>query len=266
MHIPDRLFAALRGRRPAYGTWAQMNSPEFCEIAASAGLDFVIVDMEHGSFGIESAVHMTRAAQLGGATALVRTPDASRTAIFKALDTGANGVLVPNVDSAEMAAAIVAASRYAPDGQRGACPCTRATAHGVTPWPRHVEQARDHTFVAALIETPQGIANFERILDVPGLDAVALGPFDLSQALGLNGDWKHPDVQAAQSRMVRQARAKGMQVMMSIFDSDPRLLCEQIARWQDEGAALFVVSGDRFLLSSSFNALNAILPRPGLAS
>src|SRR5215218_2010932 len=127
MRDDNKIRIALRDRSVAFGTWAQMNAPEFCEIAGRSGLDFVIVDMEHGAFGIDSAVNMIRAVEAGGAAPVIRVPDASRSGILKALEAGAVGLLVPNVDSKQMAEEIVAAARFAPRGTRGACPCTRAT-------------------------------------------------------------------------------------------------------------------------------------------
>jgi 4-hydroxy-2-oxoheptanedioate aldolase len=240
-----------------------MASPEFCEIASAAGMDFVIVDMEHGSFGIDVAVNMIRAVQLGGAAPFVRVPSADRVHIFKALDAGAHAVLVPNVDTPEMAAEIVQASHHSPRGNRGACPCTRANAHGVMEWKSYLTHSQETVKVAVLIETPLGIQNFEKIVAVPGIDIVALGPFDLSQAMGLDGDWKHPDVQRKQAELVGIARDKGVHVMMSVFDSDPDSLREQCDRWQAIGADMIAVSGDRFMLSTGFKGIVSALSNGG---
>jgi len=250
---------ALREKDVAFGTWAQMNAPEFCEIAARSGLDFVIVDMEHGAYGIDSAVNMIRAVEAGGAAPVIRVPDASRSGILKALDAGAVGLLVPNVDSKQMAEEIVSAARYAPRGSRGACPCTRATAHGVENWQDYLDWCDKNLMVAALIETAEGIRNYEEIISVPGLDVVAMGPFDLSQALGYNGDWKHPEVRRKQEEMVKMARSRGLEVMGSTFDSDPVSLRDQVDGWKQLGVRMFAVSGDRFMLSSGFKSIVSTL-------
>jgi 4-hydroxy-2-oxoheptanedioate aldolase len=252
---------ALASRDVAYGTWAQMNGPEFGEIAARSGLDFVIVDMEHGSFGIETAVAMMRGIEAFGAATMVRVPDASRTGILKVLDAGARALLVPNVGNAETAREIVSAARYAPVGTRGACPCTRATGHGVDPWQDYIAWCESNLMVAVLIETPEGIRNYDEIIAVPGIDVVALGPFDLSQALGYKGDWKHPEVRRMQEDLVRRARSRGLDVMAATFDSDPVSLREQVDGWRALGVRMFAVSGDRFMLASGYRAIMA-----GLAS
>lgn len=246
---------ALDSRGVAYGTWAQSGSVEFGEIAARAGMDFVIVDMEHGSFGIETAVSVMRGVEAFGAATMVRVPNANRTEILKVLDAGAQAVLVPNVSDGATARAIVNAAKFAPTGDRGACPCTRATAHGIDPWEAYVRWSAENLMVAVLVETPEGLANFEEIVSTPGLDILALGPFDLSQALGFSGDWKHPDVVRKQREMVELALSKGVEIMAATFDSDPSSLRDQVEGWRELGVRMFAASGDRFLLSSGFKAI-----------
>jgi 4-hydroxy-2-oxoheptanedioate aldolase len=250
---------ALATSDVAYGTWAQSGNPEFGEIAARAGMDFVIVDMEHGSFGIETAVSVMRGIEAHGAAAMLRVPDASRPGILKVLDAGASALLVPNVSTAETAQAIVDAARYAPLGKRGACPCTRATSHGVVDWQDYVSWSKDNLLVGVLVETPEGLDNYEAIVSTKGIDFIGLGPFDLSQALGFNGDWKHPDVIRRQEEMVRIAREKGVEIMAATFDSDPVSLREQIDGWRALGVRMFAASGDRFMLASGYRAIMSCL-------
>jgi 4-hydroxy-2-oxoheptanedioate aldolase len=261
MLSPNKVLAALKERDIAVGTWAQMNSPEFCEVAARSGLDFVIVDMEHGSFGIEAAVTMIRAVEAAGAASMVRVPDSARTNILKVLDAGADVVLVPNVETREMAESIVSSARYAPLGKRGACPCVRATGHGVDQWADYVAWSAKNILVGVLVETADGLRNFEDIASVPGLDFIAMGPFDLSQALGYGGDWKHPDVRRKQEEMVRIARTHDLEVMAATFDSNPEDLRRQTEDWKRLGVRMFAVSGDRFMLSSGYKAIVSSLAK-----
>ena len=130
----NRLKEAIQSSGLAIGTFVQMASAENAEIAAASGFDFVILDMEHGSFGIESLVELIRGVQVAGATPIVRLPDDSETGILKALDAGATGVLVPGISNKEETRKIVNAARYAPLGCRGACPRVRATGHGLYDW------------------------------------------------------------------------------------------------------------------------------------
>jgi len=251
----NRIRSALDERGVAFGSWCQINSPEIAELTARSGIDFCIVDMEHGSFGIESAASMVRAVEAGGASSVVRVPDATRTNIFKVLDAGASGVMIPNVEDAQTVSAVVEAARFAPTGRRGACPCVRATAHGVDDWQDYVAWSADNVVVAILVETARGLENYDEIIAAPGLSMVAMGPFDLSMALGYNGNWKHPEVRRKQEEMVRKARARGLDVMASTFDSDPEDLSRQVESWKELGVRLFAVSGDRFMLSSGYKAI-----------
>lgn len=255
------ILRAIKARDAAYGTWAQMNCAEFCELAARAGLDFVIVDMEHGSFGIDSAVNMIRAAEAGGAAAIVRVPDPGRSTILKVLDAGASGVLVPNIGSRAEAEAVVQAARYAPAGSRGACPCTRGTGHGVYDWGDYLEWSRRNILVSVIIETPDGVRNFDEIIATPGLDVVALGQFDLSQALGYEGKHDHPDVRRKIEDLARKARSKNVEVMTAIFDSNAEEIARQTRRWKEIGVRIMAVSGDRFMLASNYKAIAAAVSR-----
>lgn len=243
--------------RPVIGTFIQTKSPEACELAARAGFQFVIVDMEHGSFGIEGAVEMIRAIEAGGAMPIVRVPDHSRTNIFKVLDAGAMGVLAPSVSTADQAKAIVKAATYGPDGTRGACPCTRGTGHGVSDWKDYVSWTRSETFVAALIETPEGVANFDEIVAVDGIDVIVLGPFDLSQAMGFEGNYEAPEVQSQMEDLARRGRAAGKKVMAVSFESAGDPLRRDYDRWVSKGIDAVALSSDRFMLSSGMKAIVA---------
>ncbi|MEF2553140.1 aldolase/citrate lyase family protein [Aurantimonas sp. A2-1-M11] len=244
----------LQGQ-PVIGTWAQMKSPEFCELATRAGFDFIIIDMEHGSFGIEGAVEMIRAVEANGGVPVVRVPDHTSTNIFKVLDAGAMGVLVPNVSTADQARSIVEAASYGPKGKRGACPCTRGTGHGVDDWRGYLGWTRENVFVSALIETPEGVENFDDIVSVPGINFVTLGPFDLAQALGYEGEYGHPDVQGRLEDLARRAVSKGVGVMAASFESDPKGVRDDFDRWVGHGVNVIVISSDRFFLASGMKSL-----------
>jgi 4-hydroxy-2-oxoheptanedioate aldolase len=253
------VLTAFDANRLAMGTFIQMNSPEACEIAARSGLDFVIIDMEHGSFGIESALQMIRATQYGGAAAFVRLDAYSRSAVLKVLDAGAVGVVVPNVESAEQLAEIIAATRYAPKGTRGACPCVRASDHGLWNWADYTSWSEQNIMVVALVETRAGLENFESIIAVEGLSAVAIGQFDLSVSMGRAGQHDHPEVVSKQTELVGIARKRGVDVLGVVFETEPAAAKAGADRWRALGARMIVVSGDRFALVSAYQRLGAAL-------
>ncbi|TDR93419.1 HpcH/HpaI aldolase family protein [Enterovirga rhinocerotis] len=261
MTSANRLRNALRSGASATGSWVQIGSPEICEIVARCGFDFVIIDMEHGSFGLDVAVNMIRAVE-PHATPILRVPDAGRTTILKVLDAGARGIIVPNVSSRAEAEAVVSASRFAPLGTRGACPATRATGHGLAEWSGFVAASNDEILVIALIETPEGVSRAAEIVTVPGLDAIGIGPFDLSQAMGYAGDWRHPAVQAKQAELIALAREAGREALTAAFDSDPAILSGRVAELNRLGSRLVAVSGDRFALTSTFRAIAMATANP----
>lgn len=255
--LHNTVLDAFEKRNVAYGTFIQNNSPENCEIAARSGLDFVIVDLEHGTFGIESAAHLIRAAEACGVSAIVRIPEYTRATVLKVLDAGAAGIIVPNVESAAQLREVVAATRYAPRGTRGACPCTRSTGHGILDWDVSVAWAEKNVMVIALVETKAGIDNFEEIIAVDGLDVVGVGQFDLSMSLGYEGDHKHPEVIRKQQAMNAQALARGVDVLGAIFDTDPQVVRESVEGLKAQGARFLALTGDRFVLAAAYRGMAA---------
>jgi 4-hydroxy-2-oxoheptanedioate aldolase len=252
---PNKVLTAFKERDVAYGTFVQINSPENCEVAARSGLDFVIVDMEHGSFGIDSCVNLIRAVEVGGAAPFVRVPESSRTTVLKVLDAGAAGIIVPNVESAAQLREVIAATRYAPRGTRGACPCVRSTGHGILDWDAAVQWAEKNVMVIALVETKAGVDNFEEIVSVEGLSGVGVGQFDLSMSLGYAGQHKHPDVIRKQRELNQLALAKGVEVMGAIFDVDPQAVRASVDHWRTQGARFLALTGDRFVLADAYRSL-----------
>lgn len=234
------------------GITVQLASPEVIEICGAAGLDFVWIDAEHGSFDLQAAVEMFRAADAQGITPLFRVPALDAASIMRALDGGAMGVIVPNVSSAEQARAAVAFARYRSDevaGVRGACPSTRAARYLADDWDSFVRWSNEHTTVWALIETVAGVENIDAILSVEGLDAIALGPFDLSHELGLRGQPFHPEVTRRLDHVVARANHHQVPVVASLFSSHPQELAAERDHWLQRGVRLFSVGSDRAILS-----------------
>jgi 4-hydroxy-2-oxoheptanedioate aldolase len=238
--------------RPALGTWSQMRSEEAVDMVGAAGLDFTIVDCEHGAFGIETAEKLFRACDAGGLVPLVRLPSADPKAAGRALDAGAAGIVVPGIELPGQLAAMVAATRFAPDGTRGACPCVRAGDHFIRDWPAYVQQQRRSIGAIALVETAAGVDAIGEICAVEGLSALLVGPFDLSVSLGHAGDYRHPKVERALDQMIAAATANGVPVFAPIFDPDPLEARNQRDRWLARGARHFVVGTDKILFAAAF--------------
>jgi len=247
MKTTTRLFSR---QTQVLGTWSQLSAPEAIDILAAAGFDFTIVDAEHGSFGMEAIETLVRACDAGGVVPLVRVPSLDQAQITRAFDAGAHAVVVPGVSSVAEARRAVEAGRFAPHGSRGACPCVRAGGHWVDDWRTYAEASERDTGIVVLAETPGALADIEGICAVDRIRALMIGPFDLSVALGLQGDSRHPDVVAAIRRMVAAAGRRALPVILPIFAPDLAETRRQIESWQADGVRMFTVGTDKILLHS----------------
>lgn len=177
----DRLKQRWQRGETAYGIWLLLGEPWLAEAAAAAGYDYVCVDLQHGLADYDAAVAMIRAVARTEATPIVRVPHNEPGLIGRALDAGALGIVVPMVNSPEEAARAVGACRYAPDGTRSYGPLGAGVLYGQD----YGRQANDAVACIPMIETRQAVECVAEILAVPGIDAVYVGPSDLSLTLGL---------------------------------------------------------------------------------
>jgi 4-hydroxy-2-oxoheptanedioate aldolase len=175
------LRAAWRRGDSAFGAWLSIPSSFSAEVTAHAGFDWVCIDMQHGVIDFAEAVHLLQAISLTPATPVVRVPWNEPGIIGKVLDAGAMGIIIPMVNSPAEARAAVAACRYAPDGARSYGP-TRAPLYAGADYYRH---ANAEVVCIPMIETATALAQIDDILSVPGIDAVYVGPADMSITLGL---------------------------------------------------------------------------------
>lgn len=244
------------------GTWTQVASAEIVDMVGLAGFAFTIIDVEHGYFGLETAENLIRACDAARIEPWLRVPNVDPVLIGKALDCGARRIVVPGVSSAQQAAAAVAAGRYGPEGTRGACPCVRAGGHYIRNWRAHVASAHADTGIVLLVESKAGFDAFDAILDTPGLQGIMLGPFDLSVSMGREGDYRHPDVQAALHSMLARALARGIDVTIPVFSPELDAARAQMAEWQALGVTRFVVGTDKILIADQFQRYVAALSEP----
>lgn len=257
LYRTNHVRSALQRGAIATGVAVQLACPESVEIAGAVGLDFVYIDCEHGSFFLETAVGMIRAAEAIGITPIVRVPDQQPSLIMHALDAGAMGVIVPNISTGAQAASAVAAAKYkvgANGGVRGTCPGTRASWHQVSDWPEFVAWSNATTMIWLLIESAEGVERIDEILAVPGLDAVMLGQFDLANDLGYPGETGHPEVTSRYVSVIRKARARNVDVVASLFSTDPGKMAEEKRRWLELGARILVAGSDRRMLVNAMRS------------
>lgn len=218
MHIrPNRLKRKLRARERATGCWIFLSGGDSTELLSHCGFDAFIVDHEHIGADFGTLVEQLRAAQGSDAAMLLRVPSHDPVYIKRALDAGVDGIVVPTLETADEARAVVAATRYrAHGGNRGVgYPESRAAKWSLAETAYPLEY-RDELLVAAIIETRKGVANLAEILAVDGIDMIMSGPGDLAadlapdySRLGEYGSYDHPELAALVAEIERRTKAAG---------------------------------------------------------
>lgn len=224
-----------------YGVWSALDDPVAAEIVGRAGFDLVCVDLQHGFADLGSATSILAALHRTPAETVVRVAWNAPEQIMRALDLGAEGVIVPMVDDAEQARRAVDACRYAPGGRRSWGPLWGDARRG------HLEPDDGDRLATCIlmIETAAGLANIEDIVRVPGVDAVYIGPNDLSLALGLRRRLDAPELEDAVARIVEAARGAG--VAVGIDWAEPA----GARRWAERGMDLVIAARDSVLLRAA---------------
>ncbi len=213
MH-PD-FKARLLNRERLIGPFLTLPSPEVAEICADAGFDWLVIDMEHGAHDILS---VQRIAQAVGerCPCVVRVPANDEVWIKKALDVGVAGLLVPHVNTADEAAYAVHQAKYPPDGVRSVG-LARAHRYGAR-FQEYLDHANENTAVIVQVEHVDSVRNLERILDAQGIDAVFVGPYDLSASMNKTGQVSDPEVQNAIEHIQRACASRN--IPAGIFAGD----------------------------------------------
>ena len=217
------------------GPFMKTCDPAFVEAAGYAGMDFAILDMEHGPISLENMQNNIRAAQIAGILPLVRVGNYEL--IPKALDIGAAGVQVPQVSTAEEAERVVREAKYFPQGERGVCRFVRAAHYSAMDRAEYFPTA-NQALVIIQLEGQEAIKNLDEIMMVPGVDILFVGPYDLSQSLGVPGQTTHPEVVAQMREIVRKAKEKN--ILVGTFTDNS----ETLKMWSDAGVQYLSYSVD----------------------
>ncbi|MFF7549728.1 HpcH/HpaI aldolase/citrate lyase family protein [Streptomyces canus] len=197
--------------RPALGTWVKVPAPEVVEILVLTGLDFLVIDGEHGAFDPRTLSTMISVARGHGIPAFVRTAGHAPRDVQPALDAGAAGLFVPHVDSVGIARKVVESCRFPPRGRRGASPNTRAGAWGRIGSKDYLARGEDEVTLVAQLESPEAVADADRITEVAGIDAVFIGAYDLAVSAGVEpgGEAAQALVRGAEDRCQASNRTYG---------------------------------------------------------
>lgn len=229
--LRDRLGAG----GSSVGSWMQFRDPSVAEVMGRAGYDWIALDLEHGHFSRAQLPDLFRALELGGTLPFARLAVGSDDECKSVLDAGAAGVIVPMVDSADQLERVRAACCWPDGGTRGVA-FSRANMFGKDFEAYRVEAQTP--FLVAMIEHVEALGELESIFSVKGLDAVLIGPYDLSASLGRTGDLNHQDVVDAAALIQRVALVRGVACGVHVVEPGEHVVLERIA------------SGDRFVAHS----------------
>lgn len=251
LQLPKTFAQRLRkADRPQYGFWINSGSPVACEIAASAGYDWLLIDAEHTAYSLETILELVRITDAYPATPVVRLPKNDVSLIKRYLDLGAQNLMVPMIDSAEEAEQAVASMHYPPRGVRGVGSIlVRAGRFGGIP--NYSEIASESVSLTLQIESAAGLENLEEICKVDGIDAIFVGPADLAASMGYMDQPRHPEVAAAVKHIFDVARANDIIVGANSFAKD------QAEDYIAAGAAFVAMGADVQLLANSIRGLAA---------
>jgi 4-hydroxy-2-oxoheptanedioate aldolase len=237
---PNRLKRALAANRPQFGLWCSLASNLTTEILAGSGYDWLAIDTEHSPYDMHSVLAQLQAVGGYDCEALVRLPNQDLSLAKQFLDLGARSLVFPNIDTPEQAAAIVAATRYPPNGHRGVAGMQRANRWGRVPG--YQQKAEQELCLIMQIESPIGAAAAEAIAAVDGVDALFVGPSDLAATMGFIGRPGEAAVQEAILATHAAARRAGKATgILAHTEADGR-------RYLEAGFAMVGIGSDQGLL------------------
>jgi 2-keto-3-deoxy-L-rhamnonate aldolase RhmA len=243
----NRILAALAKGEIPLGMQIYTGDPTMIEILAYTGFDFYMLDMEHSRVNIETMEHCIRAADAAGITTLVRVLENDAGLIRQAMEAGAQGVIVPHVETAQDARKAVDAIRYPPEGKCGTCPAIRAANFSAAGFREYMEYSNQNTMLIPLLEDKNGIENAEEIFAQlkPGVDAVGVGRGDLSHTLptepGQNIGMQHPYIKEAYDKAIAISKRTGIPLIDNVFDP------EDAKSMMDKGVKMLIYLIDQML-------------------
>ena len=215
----------MKQGKASIGSWMQIGNASIAEIMGCAGYDWIAVDMEHGSLSTSQLPDLFRSLELNNTLPLVRLSMGHFAEAKYALDAGAGGIIIPMVESAQQLQTMISHSKWPPSGIRGVG-FSRANLYGKN-FNNYREEA-SQPFIGAQIEHINAVNDIENILAVPGLDAIIIGPYDLSASMGIVAQFDHQDFTAALNRILKGCEKMKKPAGLHIVDPDPVQLAARI--------------------------------------
>ncbi len=219
------------------GIFSKTCDPGFIEVLGHAGADYVIIDLEHGPNSVQSVQNLVRGAQVSGLMPIVRVKESCASVMGEVLDIGAGGIQVPQITTKAEAEAVMARTKFAPMGERGVCRFVRAANYSAKDRFQYFKDANEAVTILQ-IEGQEGIDNIDEILTVDGIDVLFIGPYDLSQSLGVPGEINNPMVEEKMLEIIDKCKAKNITV--GTFVDTP----ENAIKWKKLGVKYISYSVD----------------------
>lgn len=251
----NRVLECLRKNEVPIGMEIYTSNASIVEIAAHAGFDFYMLDMEHSTVNIETMKHLITAADAAGITTIVRVPENNGAIIARAVEEGAMGVIVPHTHNVEDVKKAQNALRYPPEGKKGSCTAIRAANYSTEGWETYLEHHSNEVMLIALLEDPDAIDNAEEIFAAlkPGVDAVWFGRCDLAQSLTKPGEkvnWDHPFVLEGFAKVLELSKKTGIPVLGIPWPVANVENCKAVI---NKGARILLYTIDQLLIYEAFS-------------
>lgn len=219
------------------GCWLNLGSPLTAEIVGLAGFDWVLIDIEHGAGAEKDVLSQLQALEHTGSSPIVRVESSERQRIHRVLDLGAEGIMCPRVNNVEEAREVISALHYPPQGSRGVAKMVRATGFGQN-FLAYREEARDNILGIIQIETLEVLNHLDEIASLEGVDVLFIGPADLSMAMGIFGQFDHPQFMEAIAATVNAASKAGKASGILLFNPD------DYSKYREMGISLIACGAD----------------------
>ena len=244
--------AKIKAGETVFGCFVRYPDATLIEVMGYHGWDFLVFDGEHGTVEPRDCEHMVRAAELRGVTPIVRVTTNTQPTILRYMDTGAHGLVVPWVNTAEQAEAAVRSVKYQPRGQRGLAGVRAADYSQAGSLGDYIKKANAETLIVLQIESREAMDNLPAILAVPDIDVIFIGPNDLSHSLGYPAQVQHPEVQAAMQQIADQVAKsdKALGLMVQGVDT--------ARQWRDRGARFISINFETILRPATQAYLQAV--------
>lgn len=222
------------------------DNPEIVKMLKVVGFDLFIVDCEHGPFDYSQIAGLFAMGRECGIAPMIRIPEVRREIVLKSMEMGAAGILVPSVESVQTAKDLVAFSKYAPMGNRGVSLLRAHTGwEKVPPAVEYMKQQNEDGILMTQIESPAGVAIVDELMAVDGIDALFVGPNDLSQSLGIMGQTDHPKFLEAMDKVIAAAKKAGKYSGIHMMSTDA------LQPWVEKGMSLNLWSNDVTMLMTA---------------